>query len=44
MILLTRAGRLDPSNVFCKQAISYKIHPKAQISDLSLYGLPSHCK
>lgn len=42
MILLTRAGRLDPSNVFCRQAISYNIQPKAQMSDLSLYGFPSH--
>jgi hypothetical protein len=44
IILLTRAGRLDPSNVFCRQAISYSIQPSAQMSDLSLYGLPSHWK
>lgn len=42
IILLTRAGRLDPSNVFCRQAISYNIQPNAQMSDLSLYGFPSH--
>jgi len=42
IILLTSAGKLDPSKVFCRQAISYRIQPRAQTSDLSLYGLPSH--
>ena len=36
IILLTSAGRLEPSKVFWRHAISYRIQPRAQMSDLSL--------
>ena len=32
MILLTNAGRLEPSKVFCLLAISYNMQPRAQMS------------
>lgn len=44
MILLTNAGRLEPSKVFCLLAISYNMQPRAQMSLLWLYSLPSHWK
>ena len=42
-IFVTIAGKLDASNVLSRHAISYRIQPRAQISDFGPYGLPSHC-
>ena len=39
---MTSAGKLEPSNVFCKHAISYRMQPSAQMSLFSSYSLPSH--
>jgi len=44
IILFTSAGKLEPSKVFCRHAISYRMQPRAQISDFWSYCLPSHSK